>query len=206
MPMITAMLPSSANAPLATSNIASRKRRYDRLSRNLRALITLCPDVHLVENTPRLEDLLRQFGFRPFDVAVEALRMGCRAVTLVCAPYLTWHRDGPQLMALKRAAADQGQRVVLIPESAVQRQPRLNTALAIADAVGTHIPPTARMQILAHIVENGGSASINDCANAVTHPDPVAAIFQMISDGVLAVDLSRALLPHSVVSLATPSD
>jgi len=168
MSMITAMLPSSAHAPLATSNIASRKRRHDRLSRNLRALIALCPDVHLIENTPRLEVLLRQFGFRPFDVAVEALRIGCRAVTLVCAPYLTWHRDGPQLMALKRAAADGGQRVVLIPESAVQRQPRLNTALAIADAVGTHIPPTARMQILAHIIASGGSASINDCANVAT--------------------------------------
>ena len=94
-----------------------------------------------------------------------------------------------------------GRSCCLIPESAVQRQPRLSTARAIEEACGVSVTVDQRMAILVHMIENGGISTFMDCACAINHPQPFSAVMHMVALGVLRIDATTQLRPHSTISL-----
>lgn len=191
----------------STSNNCSlkiRHRRHQRLQKNLSALLGLCAKIQVGDTDPYIEHLMKAYGFRQFELALAGVKVGGRTATLVCAPYLVWTQHAKRLLAFKHDAQLADRKVVLVPESVVQRQPRLNNALMVANASEVHVPPTGRMQILAHLIDNGSRSTIRECSTVLDHPDPVAAVFALIASGVLSIDLTRLIVPDSIVELAAP--
>ena len=94
--------------------------------------------------------------------------------------------------------------VVVVSQGIVDRQPRLGNASIIGVAGRrVRVSSTARMKVLAHLIENG-DCQLSDLASTIAadHPDPYGAILNLVSNDVLRIDLAKVLSPTSMVGLA----
>jgi hypothetical protein len=84
------------------------------------------------------------------------------------------------------------------------RQPRLDTLEALAGFIGYVVSPTDRLHVQQHLLDEGGSACLSDCA-AVVHrdEDQVGAVLALVARGALRIDYARPLSVHSIISLPT---
>ncbi len=121
---------------------------------------------------------------------------------MVCPPSHVWHTRKSELVELKEMANAAGRSCFLVPEAAIQRQPRLSVARAIEEAFGVEVSIEDRMTILVHMIEAGGQSSLMDCACAIQHPEPFSAVLHMVSLGILSIDGGSQLTPNSVVLLS----
>ncbi|GLQ56568.1 hypothetical protein GCM10010862_38270 [Devosia nitrariae] len=104
---------------------------------------------------------------------------------------------------MKRLASWSGRSCFLIPEAAVQKQPRLDCARAIDDATGVEVTMEQRMEILVHLIERGNS-TLFECASAISHASPFSAILHLVAVGVLKMDSAVPLSPESTIEIAHP--
>lgn len=184
----------------------SRKRRARSLRRAAEALVMVHPDVEHLPDDDGLAELGEGCGLDPDDFLAINLRMGRRTFTMVCVRRALWGGDGLRpFMRMKEIAAAAGRSIVLVPESFIRREPRSSNALMIAGAAGVGMRLGERMKILAHLIENGGSAPLVDLAILVNGPDPVAALLNLVVEGGLHLDIDRSILPSSEVHLVQPS-
>jgi hypothetical protein len=172
-----------------------------RLRRNAVSLLNANPKTRYLGDDRAVEAMAASRGFLSSELAILRVAIGPERYTLVCAPENVWHCRKPDLLALKRLAELVKRHCILVPECAIQRQPRLNTARMIEDACGVRVTPDQRMALLVHLIENGSSSSMIDCARAVDHPAPFSAILHLVAMGVLRVDPAHEILPETMVCL-----
>lgn len=184
---------------------SARDRRDRSLRRAAEALVMVHPGVEHLPDDDGLAELGEGCGVGPDDFLAINLRMGRRTFTMVCVRRAFWGGDGLRpFLRMKALAATYGRAIVLVPESFIRREPRSSNALMIAGAAGVGTRLSERMKILAHLIENGGSAPLADLANLVNGADPVAAVLNLIVEGGLHLDLDRSILPSSEVHLVQP--
>jgi hypothetical protein len=93
---------------------------------------------------------------------------------------------------------------VLILPSALQRQPRLDCARWVASCAGIKTTPAERGAVL-RAVKNDASPSLSGAAAVLKRGDAISAVLSLVAQGVLAIDLTRPLGPHSgIAPVAVP--
>ena len=150
-----------------------------------------------------IEKLASDLGFEAHDLCIVNVLLGKRSVSLICVPHGSWKR--PEVMArvrtLRQRAKASSHNVVLVPQSIVERQPRLGNASIIGVAgKNVSVDATSRMTVLSHLIENGDCA-LSDLASLIDHIDPYGAVLSLVSAGVLRIQLTRCISPHSLVGL-----
>jgi hypothetical protein len=185
-----------------------RRRRLevetDRLRRGIEALVRANRSVSSLGRNEEIEELARELGLEDHDVVCLDVRVRNRVASLVCVPSRLWNRPGAMAIffELKGAAAALGQRVMLVPESFVRRQPRLDNSRMVSAAADIEVNATDRMLILEFLLEHGGG-TLSDVASLVRHPDPVAAVLHLVTVGALDIDLNAPILPATEVRFAS---
>ena len=193
---------SDPQSPTRTSTgIVDRSFVSRRLLRNAVTLINAHPRADYLGPDTLVDSLALAKGFSGDDLAILRVSVGKVRHTLICVPESIWHARKFDLIELKKMAGFAGRSCILVPESAIQRQPRLSTARAIEDACGVSISVDQRMAILVHMIESGGRSTFMDCACAINHAQPFSAVMHMVALGVLRIDASAQLSPQSVISL-----
>lgn len=195
-----ARLPSGSADAGATSG---RRRRS--LRQSAEALVLVHPSVRRLTDDRVPDDLADDLMIAAEDFTAIKVALGRREVYLVCVCNAAWRGHGRHaFFELKAMAATMGHTVVLVPESFIRREPRLTNAMMIAGAAGAEIGLTDRMKLLAHLIDNGGSAPLLDLAVMVRGEEPVSGIMALVVEGGLYVDLDKPILPATEVHLVQP--
>jgi hypothetical protein len=203
------MLEPSYTSPQAFRSRESVRRTRDaedhrRLARGVDALVLASVSVRSLGNNTAVAGLAEELGLGAHDYVCVELALEHRRATIVCVPTRLWHQ--PYAMAtffrLKEGATVGGHRTVLVPESFIRRQPRLDNAMMVSAAADIDIDASDRMSILAFLLENGGG-TLAEVASLVGHPDPVGAVLHLVTVGALDIDLDAPILPTSQVHLAS---
>lgn len=171
--------------------------------RRLTALVTACFRHPIREGTGLVEDEATRLGLSRADFAIVNIAIERRAVALVCVPNRHWRNSGMMALfrELKSTAKEYGESLVLLPEGFVMRQPRLDNAMLVAHTRGATLNASDRMSILERLMEDG-SATLSELASRIRHPDPVSAVLSLVTSGLVDMDLNKAILPTSVVTMA----
>lgn len=197
-----------------TGNPSDQERRHrrlevenDRLRRGAEALVRANRSVSYLGSNEEIAEMARDLGLEDHEHVSIDVRVRGRRASLVCVPSRLWNRPGAMALffELKGASAALGHRVILVPESFIRRQPRLDNALMISGAADIEICASDRMSILEFLLENGGG-TLSDVASLVRHPDPVSAVLHLVTVGALDIDLDAAILPASEVRFATAAE
>ena len=177
-------------------------REFKRLRKNLISLIKAQSKFIYLGMNWTVADLAMQHGFSDVDLANARIGTIHGEVTVIAVPSRHWHQSGSMdmLMTLKRAASDAGHRCVVLPETAIHKQPRLDNSLMLAQSGTVDVSATSRMNLIAYLIENG-SCSLIECASVVEGSDPVASVLRLASMGVVQVDLEQTIGPHTLVHL-----
>ncbi|WP_439602114.1 hypothetical protein [Devosia sp.] len=188
----------------ADANLASERRRRS-LRQSVETLILVHPSIRRLGDDGAIDELADELMIGPDDFTSLKVRVSGREVNLVCVHSAAWRSPGRHaFFELKAVAAASGHPVVLVPEAFIRREPRLTNAMMIAGAAGAEIGLTDRMNILAHLIDNGGSAPLLDLAVMVRGEEPVSAIMALVIEGGLYVDLDAPILPGTPVHLVQP--
>jgi hypothetical protein len=179
--------------------------RNQRLHRRLRQLVVAHPHSKYIGGNSEVEDIARDVGFVPSDLAIADIRIGNTTITLACAPSRIWAGAFSKelLMEFKRRCGAAGHRVVLVPQTFVDREPRAANAEMVANAAKITASSTVRMAIYGYLIENGPS-SLAELAAQLDHPAPFDCVLGLVTVGVLSIDMKRPISPHSIMDIAAP--
>jgi hypothetical protein len=176
-----------------------------KLSRLLEAHVAASPHVVSAAAEPIFEAFWRAACFQDPRVAAVSVRTVSKVVTLVAIPSDLWTDSvrRARVLALKRAAIQSGRRVMILPEGALRREPKLGNAFLMAQAAHAVIGAEDRIAVMAALAEEPGMA-LGDLIQVVRHePDRVAAVLSLVRSGVLEVDMRKAIGPQSPIWLCT---
>lgn len=174
-----------------------------RLYKNASTLIAAHPRADCLGPDDLVENLARSQGFTATDLAILRIAVGPDRHTLVCAPERVWHARKHDLLELKRIAGSAGRSCILVPEAAIQRQPRLSIARTIEEAAGVRVTMEQRVSVLIHLLEHGYS-TLFDCACVIDHDAPISAILHLVAIGVVKMRRDAALSPDTRIDLPDP--
>lgn len=194
------------------SHVVHQRRvlRNSRLKQQLRDLVAAYTSARFLGSCAPLEELAALAGFLPHELAIVEAKLGKQVIAIVCVPFGGWSR--PEFMhrvfSLRAKARAQGHQVVVVSQGIVDRQPRLGNA-SIIGVAGRRVTvgSTARMAVLAHLVEHG-DCPISELAALIQtdHKDPYGAILNLVANDVLKIDLRRCISPSSLVGLPNADD
>lgn len=189
----------------ADSAIRRKRHRRDteRMRRSAEALMLSHRGVTSIGPHDDVDELAAEMGLERHDFCSFDVRIGTRRACLICVPNRLWHK--PRAMEtfreLKEIAKIHGFAVVLVSQTYIQRQPRLDNSTLIAGTATFSVSPTDRMAILARLLEQG-SASVYELSELVKHSDPISTVLHLVATGCLDLDLNARITPHSLVRLS----
>jgi hypothetical protein len=172
------------------------------LATRLDAALFVIPVVTAIARDPVVEALEQPFGLGSAGLVSRRVRVADgRRLTVVGVPSSVWGETAKAaLLTLKSAAAQVGRRVLLVPEGALDREPRMSDALLVAGCSGLAVSPTDRLSLGLALIEAGGSLPLVDAAECMARADdPVAAVLALVAGRVVGLDLGQALGPESRV-------
>ncbi|WP_162783607.1 hypothetical protein [Devosia naphthalenivorans] len=207
--LVQALVSEDSNARVdccRQTRVARHGREHTRFRKNLLALIRMQPGMDHSGGNDTISSMALQSGFKWSDLVITSVAMCSRNFTLIGVPMRHWHRPDTmaRIHALKSAAIDAGHRCVLVPENAVQKQPRLENATLIDGSRNVEATATERMALLACLIEFG-DCSLSDCATLFHGNDPYGAILNLAAKGIVNMDLDVPIGPHSLVKLPAAS-
>lgn len=197
-------LPSNAIHPpeLSRSGVVDRTLEVRRLRKNLLTLVMTSRSVVHSGNSSIIENLAAISGWRTDDLVILPVRGFGEEFHVLSAPASTWRKDYEDLLDLKHRAEENGERVILVPPTFIQREPRLGNARLVADAFQVSLSGEDRMAVFLHLVENGGYSTFHDCAMAVVNCEaPYSCVLSMAGMGLVKIDLGKPIIPETRVDL-----
>lgn len=173
-----------------------------RLRRNAVSLIRAHPLIEILCVDKFVSGLATGLGLDADSLVILRVLVHLTPVTLVIVPNSVWTSpsDHSRLLELKATAAFTGHRCVLVPEPFIQRQPRLDNARLIEGSGAASVTADQRLSLLAHLISNGPS-SLADCAGAIRHDTPAAAVLQMAASGIVTLRCKGHIGLDTVISL-----
>ncbi|TNC13316.1 hypothetical protein FF100_10895 [Methylobacterium terricola] len=160
------------------------------------------------------------------DPAVERLRAAPAPVRLTlgdttlehAADFEQWRTDEPGLLidvvaeadlgrhpfrtayvAGEPVMAEDGRRFVIESAATLRAEPRISTVRLIMACRRTTVSAGDRVRILHHLDECGTGRLVECAAMAINAQDGVAAVLALAVEGLVAVDVSRPILPETPV-------
>ena len=209
MSIATAHRLSPATPAPAKSTVDFRRTRHIkrnvRLHQQLRDLITANPSCKYIGGNSAVESIAARLGFEPHDLAITDVKIGRRIVTLICVPHRVWDRAFPSAKAidLRFQARQAGHAAILVPQAAVEREPRLGNSQLLARTVNIKVDATSRMTVLAHLIEYG-ACCLSELAGLINHVDPFGAVLHLVTTGAIALNIEQCITPYSMVDIASP--
>lgn len=191
--------------------IFNSRRRVDRfqemrrLRRNAEALIAAHPAVTGLGGCDEAEDVCLANGLDLDDFALFDVRIRSRRAILICVPNRHWHDANTMRLFFdaKSGIASLGLSPMLVPQSFVERRPRLDNAFLIQGSLDIDVSPEDRMAILGFLIESG-SGTLAELAGLVAGPNPISAVLHLVTLGALDIDLDQPFSPTSVMTIAAP--
>jgi len=173
-----------------------------RLRRNTLSLVNASPALTILGPDRYVENLAAGLGFREDRLVILRILAHLTPVTLIVVPSEMWGspQDRLRLLELKADAAFADHRCILVPEGIIQRQPRLENARLI-ETSGTSVNADQRLALMAYLIEAGPS-SLLDCAKAIQHDTPAAAILHLSAAGIIVLHADSHIGPDTIVELA----
>lgn len=172
------------------------------LRRVLEVHVIASPVVVSAGPDPACEEFWRA-ALQDEGLAAMRVKLASRTVTLMAVSSDLW-LDGARrarVLALKHAASRSGRRVIVVPEGALRREPRLGNAVLMAQAARAVISAEDRIAVMAALAEEPGMV-LGDLIQLVRHePDRVAAVLSLARSGVVDVDCRKPIGPLSAVWL-----
>ena len=168
----------------------------------LDAVLIVTPVVTAITLDPVVEALEPCLGLGSAGLVSRRVRVADgRRLTVVGVPGSVWRSTAKTaLLTLKAAAARVGRRVLLVPEGALDREPRMSDALLVAGCAGLAVAPADRLSLGAALIAASGSLPLADAAECMARADdPVAAVLSLFAGRVVGLDLGRPLGPESRV-------
>ena len=95
--------------------------------------------------------------------------------------------------------AEDGRRFVIESAATLRAEPRISTVRLIMACRRTHVSAGDRVRILHHLDECGTGRLVECAAMAINAQDGVAAVLALAVEGLVAVDISRPILPETPV-------
>jgi hypothetical protein len=194
-----------SNKPVVDFRRARQIKRNVKLHKQIKDLITANPTCRYVGGNQTVENIAARLGFQPHDLAIADVKIGRRVVTLIVLPHRIWDRPFPAAKAidLRFQAREAGHAAILVPQSVIEREPRLGNSQLLARTATIKVDATARMAVLAHLIENGASC-IFELAGLIRHQDPIGAILHLVTTGVIAIDMGSCITPYTMADIASP--
>lgn len=205
---MNAFTPFHPNQSNADTHLAERRKRdrreMDRLRRSTEALLLSHRGVSFVGEHDEVAEIGIELGLERHDFCALEVRIGKRRAVLVCVPSRLWNNpnDMEVFHELKALSRVHGYDVLLVPQSFIQRQPRLDNAMLVSGTAEAKVSPTDRMNVLGHLIEHG-DATLYELAGLVKHSDPISSILHLVTTGALYLDLNARITPHSLVHLSS---
>lgn len=200
----------ACSPPTAIVNKDYRRTRHIKrnvkLHQQIRDLIRANPACKYIGGNAPVEALAARLGFMPHDLAIADVKIGRRVLTLICVPHRIWDRAYPsaKVIDLRFQARQEGHAAILVPQSVVEREPRLGNSQLLARTKSVTLDATCRMAVLAHLIENGASC-LSELAGLVKHADPFGAVLQLVTTGAVSIDLDKCITPYTMVDIACPA-
>jgi hypothetical protein len=192
------------------SNCAAYRRLVSRTvdaTTDLHRLAMVIPGTRVIGPDPMVEMLERLYRLSDCGLAMLQVRhLGIR-LTVIGATAKIWHYPAARshLFGLKRACIRAGRRILLVPPSALRRQPRLDCARWVASCAGVRTSRAERDAIL-HDVRTASIPTLSRAAATLKRQDATSAVLSLVAQGVLAIDLKHPVGPHSRLrQIAIPS-
>lgn len=181
-------------------------KRNVRLHQQIRDLIAANPTCRYIGGNAAVEHIAFRAGFEPHELAIADVRIGRRIVTLICVPHRIWDQPLPsaRVIDLRFRAREAGHAAILVPQAVVEREPRLGNSQLLARTVNVKVDATARMTVLAHLIENG-ACCLSELAGLIEHHDPFGAVLHLVTTGVIALNIEQCITPYSMVDIANPA-
>lgn len=181
-------------------------KRNVKLHNQIRDLITANAACRYIGGNAAVEAIAARLGFQPHDLAIADVKIGRRIIALICVPHRIWDQPFPsaKCIDLRRQARQAGYAAIVVPQAVVEREPRLGNSQLLARTARIKVDATSRMNVLAHLIENGGSC-LSELAELVTHPDPFGAVLHLVTTGAIAIDLGKCITPYTMADIACPS-
>lgn len=195
--------------PVKGSPAQYRATRHKREAQRTRANALLLLAAHAqvlyrgVDHT--VTRLAGALGFERHDLTVLRVALPRRTITLIITPRRLWHSPECRyhLLSLKRQSRKVGVKAMLVPDTALRKQPRLANATLVVAASDVGITLSQRFRLEAFVMSNAGPVSLAECASLLPeHADPTAAVLSLVHAGRLVVDISRPLTPESLLSIS----
>ena len=180
-------------------------KRNVKLHHQIRDLISANPACRYIGGNAAVESIAARLGFEPHDLAIDDVKIGRRIITLICVPHQLWDNPFPsaKCIDLRGQARQAGYAAILVPQAVIEREPRLGNSQLLARTANINVDATARMLVLAHLIESGASC-LSELAGLIAHPDPFGAILHLVTTGVIAIDLGKCITPYTMADIATP--
>lgn len=195
----------SISAPIPTSPAAQqvfrRIKRNERLHSDIKSLARASGDHDYIGANAPVEAMAARLGFKSFDLAIADIRCST-IVTFIVVPFAIWQDKvlRGRAIKLRSEAKSAGHHVILVPQAVLQREPRLSNARLVSRSAKLRLDATGVMSVLGHLVEHGASP-VSELAELLTHFDPIGAIFGMLVNGDISIDMSEPITPMTLVDL-----
>ncbi len=198
---------TSPPAPIVREDFRRTRliKRNVKLHGQIRDLVTANPACKYIGGNSGVEAIAARLSFEPHDLAITDVKIGRRIVCLICVPHRIWDNPYPsaRVIDLRFQARQAGYAAILVPQAVVEREPRLGNSRLLARTAKVKVDATARMVVLAHLIEHGSSC-LSELAELVKHPDPFGAILHLVTTGVIAIDMGQCITPYTTVDIACP--
>lgn len=210
MPAATEHRLAKATPDPRNSTIDFRRTRHIKrnvkLHQQLRDLVAANAECRYIGGNAAVEHIAARLGFEPHDLAIVDVKIGRRIITLIAVPHRIWDRAFPSAKAidLRSQSREAGHAAILVPQAVVEREPRLSNSQLVARTASIKVDATARMIVLAHLIENG-ACCLSELAGLLDHPDPFGAILHLVTAGAIALDVDRCITPYSMIDIAKPA-
>ncbi|QRE72431.1 hypothetical protein [Methylobacterium aquaticum] len=120
-------------------------------------------------------------------------------VDVVAEGDLARHPFRTAYVAGEPVVAEDGRRFVIESAATLRAEPRISTVRLIMACRRTHVSAGDRVRILHHLDECGTGRLVECAAMAINAQDGVAAVLALAVEGLVAVDISRPILPETPV-------
>lgn len=136
-------------------------------------------------------------GIQKPDAVILKIRTGGRNFTLILVASQVWRQRRSDLLDAKRTARLAQRRVVLVPAGRLRRPIFMSNCALLARSGQLAATATERMAVLEQISADPLS-SLRDCAEQIGgSPDPYGVVLSLVAEGLLRVDLQRAITPET---------
>ncbi|MBN9335196.1 hypothetical protein [Devosia sp.] len=177
-------------------------KRNRKLHAHIRDVVVASGCATYVGGNAPVEEMAAELGFAAHDLAIADVRTR-KIVTLIVVPHGKWSDPLWRCKAieLRRRARKAGHRAVLVPQFVAEREPRLTNSKLVARAAGVRMDATTSMIAISHLLDNG-ACGLAEVAAQLRHRDPFGAVLNLVTMGLVNIDMARPITPHSTVDLA----